>query len=110
MVCLLLKVLHLVCQGERARMGKMCLHGPWEIPPLFAITVSFQNSAGSVTSAKVHSRESSYYFIAKVAEGKQLYQEDQSALKWRVKSDLDYYPKNIRGCPSELVVLSRQTS
>lgn len=39
-------------RGERARMGKMCLHGPWEIPPLFAITVTFQNSAVSVVPVK----------------------------------------------------------
>lgn len=26
----------------RARMRKMCLHGSWEIPPLFAITVASQ--------------------------------------------------------------------
>lgn len=29
------------CWGE---MGKMCLHGSWEMPPLFGITVTFQNS------------------------------------------------------------------
>lgn len=34
-----------VSEGERARMGKMRSHGPWEIPPLFAITVTFQNSS-----------------------------------------------------------------
>lgn len=28
-------------RGWGARMRKMCLHGPWEIPPLFAITVAF---------------------------------------------------------------------
>ncbi len=43
-------------QGERARMGKMCLHGPWEIPPLFAIRVTFQNSAVSVIPAKEPTR------------------------------------------------------
>lgn len=42
--------------GERARMGKMSLHGPWEIPPLFAITVTFQNSTVSVIPAKERTR------------------------------------------------------
>lgn len=42
--------------GERARMGKMCSYGPWEIPPLFAITVTFQNSAVSVIPAKKRRR------------------------------------------------------
>lgn len=49
--------------GERARMGKMCLHGPWEIPPLFAITVTFQNSAVPPSFLLRSGGESSYYLI-----------------------------------------------
>lgn len=58
--CLLLKMLQCAWWGERARMGKMCLHGPWEIPPLFVITVTFQHSKVFVIPAK----ESCNYLIA----------------------------------------------
>lgn len=50
--CLFLKMLQCAWWGERSRMGKMCLHGPWEIPPLFAITVTFQHSQVFIIPAK----------------------------------------------------------
>ena len=74
--------------GERARMGKMRLHGPWEIPPLFAITVTFQHSKVFVIPAE----ESSNFLITgeksdlREVQKKYTYQRDQSALIWGVKS------------------------
>lgn len=56
MACLIFKTLQRAWQGERAGMGKMCSHGPWEIPPLFEITVTFQNSAASVIPVKEQTR------------------------------------------------------
>lgn len=58
MACLFLKKgFSMPGRRERARMRKMCLHGPWEIPSLFAITVTFQNSAVvSVIPAKERTR------------------------------------------------------
>lgn len=78
-------------RGERARMGKMCLHGPWEIPPLFAITVTFQNSAVSVVPVKEWNGviSLSHDWQGSDSErcwgGNYPYQKDQSALIWGVK-------------------------
>lgn len=49
------KMRHVVPEGEKARMGKMCLHGPWEIPPLFAITVTFQRRSSLQVPAEEQS-------------------------------------------------------
>lgn len=65
MACLCLKnAAACLAGGQRARMGKMHSYGPWEIPPLFAITVAFQNSAVLRDSCLGAGAESSYYLIS----------------------------------------------
>jgi len=80
------------CTEERARMGKMCSDGSWEIPPLFDITVTFQNSNAAKQARMTASGVILFHHCQGSDWGKYSYRRDQCALilesKRRIKSPL----------------------